>query len=144
MRWLALALVFSACATVQPSLDPTVELNYTDRMTARLEQSRGAMEHRLRYNPTSCRCPPFELWLHDTWQRVDLAVEDVDDPTLNELMQATSTDGREAGRVYRVEGELSADLSSCGGGLLYVTLEPTLYRGVTLNAGIRPAPESGP
>lgn len=118
----------TACATAAPVGLDDGRLGYQQRMEARLLAAADVPQHTLRFNPTPCRCPPFEMLLDSQWVRVDLAVTDVDDPVLTALLEATRGErGDEALRTYRVDGALDDALSRCGGGALFVTLRPTAF-----------------
>ncbi len=125
---LAWALWAAACggATVDVAAEP--RMAYWRAMEARLAVAQQTEHHTLRYNPTPCRCPPFEMLLDRRWVRVDLAVTDVDDPVLTALLAATrGAREREALRTYRVDGVLDDGLGRCAGGALFVTLRPAAF-----------------
>ena len=91
MRWALLTLTAAlwGCATA-----PVVETpGYEATVRAHLEAASGELVHRLRYNPTGCRCPAFEVALDKRWVRVELAVAGEEDPALDALLAAQEEDG---------------------------------------------------
>ena len=141
--WVLFALGWAGCASVQPmqseTSNPDEPMGLADIFQARLEQSADEPVHVVRYNPTSCRCPPFEILLSDHWYRVDLAVFDVDNPILAELLQLTSDSRREeALKRYRLAGTFESIFRECGRGLPMFTFRPQEFKGV------EPPPPSQP
>jgi hypothetical protein len=140
MRWLALTLWLAACAggdlVDTPRSHDTAPPSYEEVVRQRVEAVGDAATHTLRFNPTSCRCPAFEIALGDRWQRVDLAVDDPDDATLLTLLEAVKPEPDQVSRTYTVEGALTDVLGTCGAGTLFVTLEPAAF--------VKGTPESAP
>jgi len=144
MRWLTLTLLLTACAGGEV-IDSTTEeatpaTSYEGVVRQRIEAAADTAPHTLRLNPTTCRCPAFEIALGDHWQRVDLALDDPEDPTLTALLEAAKDEADQTGRTYLVEGTLTDTVGTCGAGTLFVTLEPTAFSGVKT----RERPESAP
>ena len=110
------ALCLSACASASqmPSDDARVldeSMGAVKLLHARLERATDEALQIVRYNPTNCRCPPFEILLSEHWPRVDLAVSDVDNPILGELLRLTSEErAEEALKQYRLTGTFEPTL----------------------------------
>jgi hypothetical protein len=142
MRYLVLgfAAVLASCGGAKVVEAPAPAPTYEEIVRARIEAAAEASTHSLRYNPTTCRCPAFEMRLDAYWQRVDLAVDDPEDATLAALLAATEAADEQVGRTYTVEGTLTDVIGTCGAGTRFVTLEATEFQGVI----IPPRPESAP
>lgn len=130
------ALWMSACGSAAPAPRPAE--TYLDRVEARLATAREETRFVLRHNPApSCGCPPFEVRLAETWQRVQLGGEP-DEPAIIALLQVTGLDadgapppeGERDRRSFEVEGLLGDEVALCGRGGLYVSLVPTAFVGV--------------
>ena len=137
MKFLSLVITMTAlllmggCAqqTKSKRADSLVALpTYPERVLARLEKTDAEEVHLVRYNPTPCGCPPHEIRLDGLWHRVQLNVEQADDPVLLALQQAEET-AREQGELkhHTLQGQLNSDLSTCGRGALMVHLNPTAF-----------------
>jgi len=136
VRWALLVLALGGCATA-PMVEST---GYDAAVRARLEGASDATVHQLRYNPTGCRCPAFEIALDERWHRVELAVSGEDDPALAALLTTTREADDQLGRTYEVDGRLDDEMTRCGGGVAVLTLELNGFRQVVLS----PRPESAP
>lgn len=137
---LMVSLMALGCAGAELSETPSAASSYHATVAARVEAARTATSYRLRFNPTDCRCPVFELRLGDRWHRVDLAVGASEDPSLVALVAATDETDEQLGRTYSVDGVLTAQVGRCGAGTAVVTLELTGFGGVS----VRELSESGP
>ncbi len=140
MRRLLLALVLGGCAATEVTDTPMAVPSYEDIVDARAAAAQDHTTHTLRYNPTYCRCPPFEIQLGSRWQRVDLAVEDTEDPTVTELLAVVREATDQTGRTYKVDGAVTDAVGTCGAGTRFVTLEPTAFQGVTIKGSGESAP----
>ncbi len=137
MRWLVFGLMLAAgCATAPPTERP----GYEGIVLARVQAKDNTTIHLLRYNPTGCRCPAFEVALGDHWHRVELEVDDIETPALTALRDASTESGDQAGRLYEIEGALSDALTRCGGGVTVIPLALNAFRRVVIS----PPPESEP
>lgn len=98
-----LAAGFGACAS-RP-LSPADHAR--ERLEALAEQNRDARSFRVRWNPASCDCPPFEVLLGDSWRRAFL--EPIADDGPVGLLRTQLLDGEARGTVpqARVTGTLS-------------------------------------
>ena len=144
MRWLALTLLLSACAGGEvvdtPKAEATLPPTYEDVVRQRIEAASDNATHTLRLNPTACRCPPFEIALAAHRQRVDVVVDDPEEPSLVALLEAAKAESDQVGRTYVVEGSLTDTVGTCGAGTLFVTLEPSMFSGIRT----RETPKSAP
>lgn len=119
--WVAAAtLALGACASSPPQKPRTAA--YLRIVEQRVEVAREQPSFVLRHNPTACDCPPFEVLLGETWQRVELVGVDEEDATILAIDAAIDT--RPEAEVT-IEGRLDGDLQTCGRGALYVSLVPT-------------------
>ena len=141
---LLLCLVIAGCSgadVVNDASPPNTTMSYEDVVRQRLELAAGETTHQLRFNPTGCRCPAFEIRLSDQWQRVALSPDDPESEAMTALMTAIKVpEPEQLGRTYEVGGTLREALSPCGAGALYVTLEPSEFLGVRLKT----SPENAP
>lgn len=142
MRCLAVGFIalLTACGGAKVVDKPAPAPTYEELVLARAEAAADVSTHDLRYNPTTCRCPPFEVKLGEHWQRVDLAIDDPEDPILAALLQATKETDDQTGRLYTVDGTLTDVIGTCGFGTRFVTLEATEFQGVTLSQKPKTAP----
>jgi len=112
------------CATSPERGEPT----YRDRVERRVELAWEEARFVLRHNPTTCNCPPFEVRLGATWQRVELVAssgEPEDDEVIAELGRLVETSEAEGSLLnVTVMGRLEEALGECGRGALFVSLVP--------------------
>ncbi|MEE2779966.1 MAG: hypothetical protein VYE15_05565 [Myxococcota bacterium] len=140
-------LLVGGCAhqAKSPGADSPVALpTYPERVMARLEKTDAEEVHLVRYNPTPCGCPPHEIQLDGLWHRVQLNVEQADDPVLLALQQAEET-AREQGelRHHTLQGQLNSDLSTCGRGAVMVHLNPTAFGAPELEESVEEVDDHG-
>jgi len=138
VKWVWLAALLVGCAGAEVVEAPVV--TYEDVVRARVEAAAEVTPHTLRYNPTTCRCPDFEIRLGAHWQRVELAVDDPEDPVLVALLEAARAATDQVGRTYAVDGSLAEVIGTCRAGTRFVTLEAREFQG----ALVKQRPESGP
>ena len=122
----AAGLAAAACsgAPTAPAPDPAVA--YAERVLARIAAAREAPSFTLRFNSSSCDCPPFEIDLGGVWHRVAFAGAEADDPVIVALDEAATA--ARAGRgpsTWQVQGSLEDALTTCARGALVVPLSPT-------------------
>ena len=128
-RWLvALGLaLLTACATTRAPVEAPVAPSYHDVLLARLNEASSTTRHALRYNPSPCACPAFEVFLGEHWTRVDLIGDDTDDPVVERLTAAARGRDDQTLQTFVVEGSLEETLATCATGKLYVTLDVTAF-----------------
>ena len=80
---------------------------------------------RLRFNPTPCNCPPFEIALDGHWHRVAFEAPE-DSPLMQALQQATKQDDARR-RTFALRGSLDDDLEVCAKGAIFLKFEPTAW-----------------
>ena len=111
----------SACATTSSS--EAVAPDYAARVQARIALERASDRVLVRYNPTPCNCPAFEILLDGRWHRVAFDKDD-NEAIVSALTNAISSPDA-ATRTYTLRGSLSDRLMTCGKGAIFVTLTPT-------------------
>ncbi len=116
---LAAAAAFVACATGAPKAPP----DYADRVRARIEVAQQLEVQRLRFNPTPCSCPPFEIALDGRWHRVAFDAPE-DSPMMIALRQAVEAPTATS-RGFELRGRLRENLATCARGAILVTFNPT-------------------
>ena len=127
MTWVCLAAVAASCATPTQPQEPPPPPTYLERVADRVLEQMESPVHRLRYNPTPCGCPPFEMFVGDHWHRVMLEAEE-DDEAMVALMAAVTLEreGRRYGE-HPVQGSLSRSVNTCARGAALVNLELSEY-----------------
>lgn len=121
------ALALIGCASAP---EPRGVATYADVVRARVEAAKSESSFALRHNPAACNCPPFEVRLGSTWQRVELVTQAPDgeeDPVilaLRQVVERHTLSGRRERGELRVQGRLEDTLGTCGRGALYVSLVP--------------------
>ena len=120
---LLVGLSFLACATTSRKRSP--EQKRTAVLVALMEQHGGQPEHSLRYNPTICPCPPFEVLLGTTWARVALVADTADEKAVVELTErARKEHERSPSKLYQVRGSLDdSSVGVCGPSFPVIDLE---------------------
>ena len=119
----------SACAAKPAKkTPPPAAPTYAERVLERVKSASEREVHDLRYNPTVCGCPPFEVQLDGRWLRSTFDVADDSHPVLMALREAVEAD-EAAGRLgtYVVQGRLLDRVTTCGQGAIFVTLDPSAY-----------------
>jgi len=104
-----------SCATTQRARKP--EQKRTAILVELVERyAESSDEHTLRYNPTFCSCPPFEILLGETWARVALIADTEDEKSTIKLTdRARSEHKRNPSKIYNVRGALDdSSVGVCG------------------------------
>jgi len=116
------SLMMGACATAPAGPGKP---DYAKRVEARIEAARALEVQKLRFNPTPCNCPPFEIALEGRWHRV--AFDAPEDAELMVALQAATRTPDAQRRTFALRGSLSDSLETCGKGAIFVTFTPTAW-----------------
>lgn len=112
----------TACGSTAASA-PGVR-DYAARVQARIAAERSSETLLVRYNPTPCNCPAFEIRLQGRWHRVAFDQEEEEEPAVLALRAAITKPDAER-RTYVLRGSLSDRVLTCGKGAIFVTMTPT-------------------
>jgi hypothetical protein len=99
-----------------PSARRLPESKRLDRVRSLVEQSDDREVYLVRFNPTVCTCPPFELRLGKHWVRIELVGQTATEDEVRAIRKRASGQHEEKpSQIYRIKGEPDATrIGICG------------------------------
>ena len=112
--YLLVAMVFSVGCAAKAPVTPPRPPGPVTVLRRVLAASTDSEWFEIRYNPTSCKCPEFELRLPDRWVRVELSPSPEERGPTNELRVIAKRDLRDGTfPTYTVFGSLDDSVMRC-------------------------------